>query len=166
MKKILFIIILIAGFQHVDAQPYRSSVGLRAGVSPGVTFKGFMSGNEALEGILSTRFDGVNITVLYEWHAPLGEVPNFFWYFGGGGHIGSWKSDRYVKDPLVDSYFVLGVDGILGMEYTFEEIPLNLSLDWKPAFNLIEYSYFVYDELALSARYIISGHKTIGSRRR
>ena len=49
---------------------------------------------------------------------------------------------------------VIGIDGILGMEYNIQEIPFNISLDWKPAFNLIGYTGFWGDEIALSIRFI------------
>lgn len=165
MKNLALIFILLAGVQFGYSQPYKTSLGLRAGVAPGFTIKSFFSANEAVEGILSTRINGVNLTGLYEWHGPLGEVPNFFWYFGGGAHVGIWNGEVFIDDPGKGGYVGVGIDGILGMEYTFEEIPLNLSLDWKPYFNMFEHSYFVPDELALSARYIISGHKSRTRRR-
>ena len=157
MKKLLLVLFLAFSAQFAYSQAYLTSVGLRAGVAPGITLKHFVRTDAALEGILTTRGKGINITGLYEWHSPLGEVENFFWYIGGGGHIGFWDDDSYMKGDFTESYVALGIDGILGMEYTFEEIPLNISLDWKPTFNIVEYSGFWGDELALSARYIISG---------
>jgi hypothetical protein len=49
---------------------------------------------------------------------------------------------------------VVGIDGIIGMEYNIEEIPFNISLDWKPGFNILGHTGFWGDELALSVRYI------------
>ena len=158
MKKILSLAVLMFVCHVGISQAYKTSIGLRAGVAPGFTLKTFVKSNEAFEGILTTRINGFNITGLYEWHGPLGEVPNFYWYIGGGAHLGIWNGDHFLNDPVVDNYVAIGIDGILGMEYTFSEIPLNLSLDWKPSFNVVEYSYFVGDELAISVRYIISGH--------
>lgn len=158
MKKIFLLLFFAASAQLANAQAYQTSIGLRAGVAPGITLKHFVNPNAAFEGILTTRGKGINITGLYEWHGPLGEVPNFFWYVGGGAHIGFWDDNSYSRDePFTGSYFIIGLDGILGMEYTFEEIPLNLSLDWKPTINIIERSGFWGDELAISVRYIISG---------
>jgi hypothetical protein len=48
---------------------------------------------------------------------------------------------------------VIGVDGQIGLEYVFEEIPLNLSIDWKPAFNIIGITNFWAGDAALSVRY-------------
>ena len=160
MKKVFLIIFLAVSFQMAHAQAYRTSIGLRAGIAPGLTVKHFTKSNTAIEGILTTRGRGMNITGLYEWHSPLGEVENFYWYIGVGGHIGFWDDDSYLNrnhDDFTDGYTTIGLDGILGMEYTFNEIPLNLSLDWKPTFNIFKYSGFWGDELAISVRYVISG---------
>ncbi len=49
---------------------------------------------------------------------------------------------------------VIGIDGILGLEYTFDEIPLNLSLDILPSLNLIGSSGWGGINGALSIRYV------------
>ena len=78
------------------------------------------------------------------------------WYFGVGGHIGFWNGDytnHYWGEPGT-TYTVVGIDGILGLEYSFSEIPINIGLDWKPAFNIVGYSGWWADGGALSIRYI------------
>jgi hypothetical protein len=49
---------------------------------------------------------------------------------------------------------VVGLDGILGLEYSFVGIPINISVDWKPAFNFAGHSGFWADGGAISIRYI------------
>jgi hypothetical protein len=44
------------------------------------------------------------------------------------------------------------------MEYTFEDLPINIAIDWKPYFILITNPRFEFDEFALSVRYVI-GHR-------
>ncbi len=155
MKK--FAIVFI-GFLFVaasaGAQDYNTGIGFRGGPSNGITVKHFVTSNAAVEGLLSTRWGGFNITGLYEIHAQAFDVPRLNWYYGAGGHIGFW--DGGPNHPWLNrgSYTVVGLDGILGMEYNIEPIPFNVSLDWKPAFNIIGYTGFWGDEVALSIRYI------------
>ena len=156
MKKILFgLAIIIAATLSTTAQDYNTGIGVRGGLSNGLTVKHFISSNNAIEGILSTRWKGFNITGLYEIHAQAFNTPRLNWYYGFGGHIGFY--DGYDNHPWFDddaSYTVIGVDGIIGLEYNIEAIPFNISLDWKPGLNLIGYSGFWSDELALSVRFI------------
>lgn len=137
------------------AQDYKTGIGLRGGLSNGLTVKHFIKENTALEGILSTRWSGFNITGLYEINNPGAfDVNRLNWYYGAGAHIGFWDSDASWAAEDHGAYTVIGIDGILGIEYNFEAIPLNLSLDWKPAINLIGYTQSWFDEVALSLRFI------------
>jgi hypothetical protein len=49
---------------------------------------------------------------------------------------------------------VIGIDGIIGLEYVFRDIPINIGLDWKPALNIIGNTSFWPDKGAVSIRYI------------
>jgi len=155
MKK--FIILFFIGFcltATSNAQDYNTGIGLRGGFSNGLTIKHFIGTNAALEGILASRWKGFQVTGLYEIHNGFPDVDRLNWYYGIGAHIGVWNGD-YAKwgDPGV-SYTVVGIDAILGLEYNFSEIPINLSLDWKPAYNFYGYSAFWGGGGALSIRYI------------
>ncbi len=154
MKKFIGLLFFICLSFSSYSQNYNTGIGIRGGLSGGLSVKHFIGAGSALEGILFTRWAGFGITGLYEIHREI-SAPNFDWYYGFGGHIGFW--DGYDDHPYFDdgkSYTVIGVDGIIGIEYTFEVIPLNLSLDWKPALNLSGYSGFWGDEFALSIRYV------------
>ncbi len=131
------------------AQTYATGIGLRAGVSNGLTVKHFIQSDVALEGILHTRWEGLVITGLYEVHKNIREVRGLRWFYGGGAHIGSWnsRSDKYPGTTI------LGIDGIIGLDYKFADAPINLSLDYKPAFNIINGGGFWGDEVALSIRF-------------
>ena len=156
MKKLCIVFTLAITFTFINAkaQDYQTSIGLRAGLSTGVTLKHFLNPSDALEGILTTRWGGFNITGLYERHGEAFDTDNLYYYFGGGAHIGVWGGGQHYWATNTNTYTVIGIDGILGLEYVFDEIPFNISLDWKPGFNLIGYSGFWGDEFALSFRYI------------
>ena len=124
MKKLLIISLLALSFT-LKAQDYTTSLGLRlGGWENGVTLKHFLSDKAAIEGILSTRWRGYNITGLYEVQNAISDVDGLYWYIGGGAHIGHFD-DRYHNgwgNSTGRTYTVIGVDGILGLEYVFEEI--------------------------------------------
>lgn len=141
-----------AGF----AQDYRTGVGLRGGFESGLTIKHFTHEKSAMEFILASRWRGFEITGLYEVHNQAFETERLKWFIGFGGHVGFWNGDYTYKywGTQGTDYVVVGIDGILGLEYSFTEVPINLSLDWKPAFNFVGYSGFWADGGAFSIRYI------------
>lgn len=155
MKKIILtlaLVIFISAF--ASAQDYSTGVGLRLGFSNGLTVKHFLSQRSAVEGLLATRWRGFEITGLFEVHNQAFDVERLNWYYGFGGHIGFWNGDNTTWGDVGTNYTLIGIDGILGIEYNFSEVPINVSLDWKPAFNLTGYTGFWGDGGALSIRYI------------
>jgi hypothetical protein len=154
MKRcVLTLIIACCIVLMANAQDYKTGIGLRAGFSSGLTLKHFKSRKIALEGLLTTRWQGFDITGLYEVHNKAFDVNNLNWYYGGGAHIGFYNGNYADWGRTGTTYTVIGIDGILGLEYTFDEIPINLGIDWKPTFNLIGYTG-IWSEGALSIRYV------------
>lgn len=169
MKKLILIFALIAATTAVEAQAYKTAIGLRIAPSYGITLKHFVNSNAALEGIFSPRWQGVTFTGLYEYHTTAFKTPRMNWYFGIGGHIGfgdhHYQHDHnyYNKrgrliwydehDHDDHSHVIAGVDMILGLEYTFQKLPLNMSLDWKPMLNLIGHQGIWYGDGGFSMRF-------------
>lgn len=155
MKRILLTIILfISMLPFLQAQEYSTGIGLRSGFANGVTLKHFQSSDVAIEGILTTRWHGFMVTGLLEFHNDL-DPSGLSWFYGFGGHVGFFGG--YNDHPWFDDdkdYTVIGIDGILGLEYVFEAVPISLSLDWKPAINLNGNSGFWGDDGAFSIRYV------------
>jgi hypothetical protein len=156
MRKLLLAFIVMASMTTLsNAQEYETAAGLRGGLYNGVTIKHFLGGKSAVEGIATTRWQGFNLTALYELHKWRAfDVDRLNWYYGIGGHLGLWNGTYATWLPDANNYVVIGVDVILALEYTFEEIPINVSVDWKPAFNLIGTSGFRGDGGAFSIRYV------------
>jgi len=139
MKKSLLVAILFLGAIVANAQ-YNNAVGLKAGGNSGLTFKHFFSDNNAAEFILSGWGGGFALYGLYEIHNGIASAPGLNWYYGPGVHVGSWNNYKYYGRNR--NGFVLGVDFVLGMEYKFNGVPIALSLDVKPEFDLIESTGF------------------------
>lgn len=155
MKK-LMLVLLISMFWGLksNAQDYNTGIGLRGGWGTGLTVKHFLNSKAAVEGILDSRWHGLGITGLYELHTRAFDVDRLNFYYGVGGHLGFWDGQYYRSYDNSKTYTVIGIDGILGLEYNFKEIPFNLSLDWKPTFDLTGNSGFWGDGGAISIRYI------------
>ena len=174
-KPILFFVfafLLSAGAASAQGVAgYKTGIGLRAGNAAGLTVKHFIKNDAAIEGILSSSFrrHGFNLTVLYEKHARAFGHQNFTWFYGAGGHIGNYKGRYYYYgyrhknhkhydyyyDYYDDNFFVLGIDGIIGLEYYIREIPFTVGLDFKPAIEFAgSGTSHIYGDLALSLRYV------------
>jgi hypothetical protein len=155
MKKIVLTFLIAFSFVAINyAQDYSTGIGLRAGFESGLTLKHFISQKSALEGIVATRWRGVELTGLYEIHNQAFKTERLNWYFGFGGHVGFWNGNYAGWGTPGTAYTVVGLDGILGLEYNLKEIPVNIGIDWKPAFNVLGYSGFWVDGGAVSIRYI------------
>lgn len=156
MKKIIIgLIFLMASSLSLNAQNYNTGIGIRGGLSNGLTIKHFVSSSSAIEGIVAGRWGGILITGLYEFDNEF-NTPGLNWYYGAGGHVGIWDTPKHASwwvEGDVSSP-VIGVDAILGIEYTFADFPVSISLDWKPAINLIGYTGVWADSGAFSIRYV------------
>lgn len=151
MKRILFVLSIAAGLLtagKANAQDYRFALGVRLSNSTptlnnSITGKYFVTDRSAVEGIVSfgSRF---GMGALLEIHKPFNNIPQLKWMYGAGAFVGFENDDTY-----------LGPTGILGLDYKFENVPINLSLDWKPELNIIPDIDFVPDAFALSVRFTL-----------
>lgn len=158
LRTLLIAGILLAFATTISAQNYKTGIGARLGFFNGLTVKHFVSPNNAVEGILNFRWDGVIVTGLYEWQNPLPNARGFDYFLGIGGHVGffddyHWKKHEYEHG---DRSTVVGLDLILGLEYTFPTAPFTVGLDYKPAFNFIGDNHIWADGLALNIRFNIN----------
>lgn len=141
----LIVLFATAILSSATAQDYKVALGVRLSnatptLSNAVTIKYHMTQQHALEGIISfgTRF---GLGALYELHKPT-TVQGLNWFYGGGAYVGFQDGNTY-----------LGPTGIVGLDYKFPGIPVNLSLDWKPELDIIPEINFVPDAFGFSARF-------------
>jgi hypothetical protein len=168
MKKILPAVLLVTliGFvntataQEVDETGtantnYKTAVGIRLSSSPAivsnsVTLKHFLNEKTAIEAMLSFS-DPLAIGGLLEFHKPL-STPGLQWFYGGGAYLGFGKEYSVEKARDINkTYF--GAQGVVGLDYKFAYIPLNLSLDWKPELNLVSDINFEPAAIGFTARF-------------
>jgi hypothetical protein len=142
-------VILISLFlcNRATAQDYRFAAGIRLSnstptLNSSITAKYFATDRTAIEGLLSfgSRF---GFGGLLEIHNKF-NTPGLSWFYGAGAYVGFQDSETY-----------LGPTGIIGMDYKFPNVPVNLSIDWKPELDIIPDINFVPDAFALSIRFAI-----------
>lgn len=137
-------------------QSYQSAAGLRlGGLTSGIAIKHFISKTSALEGIVSVARKSFIITGLYEKHVSVDHSNAFKLYFGAGGHLGFFQeggSYYYNDHRLYTNATVKGIDMIIGMEYKFNNVPINIGFDFKPFIDFFNGNALYFDG-GLSIRY-------------
>lgn len=127
-------------------QEYKFAVGIRLSnaspsISNSLSVKYFLNESDALEGLMS--FGGrFGIGVLYQKHKPLANMQGLRWFYGAGAYVGFQGGDTY-----------LGPTGAIGLDYKFPDVPLNLSIDWKPELDIIPKVNLIPDAFGFTARF-------------
>ena len=142
--RIFLTIVLASASLCISAQEYSRSIGLRGGISSGITYRRFLDQEIGIETIMSFRRGGIQVSLLREKYVPafLEFSDNLILGFGFGGHVGFMYTDHQ-KFMFEDYYYqekiflpLIGVDGYIGIEYIFREFPMAISVDRKPFFEL------------------------------
>ena len=99
----------------------------------GVSYERFWTKHSSWEVLGMGYFaEGLEAAGFYKYTSTFPIVSRQFrWYAGGGAHLASWFNKRPTKDP-----FVFGLDAIVGLGFTFYNIPLAITIDWRPQIDL------------------------------
>ena len=169
MKKafLSFFIIFILFPSFLSGQIAMQQAGFRLGYRSGIFYQvSSDAGNAeiAYNMMLSFRKNGVQFTglrIVYETTLN-GISPDLHFGWGYGGHIGFVYSD-HVRFMGEDYYFhgerfcpLIGADGWLTFEYRIQEIPMAVSLNFKPYIELTIPSFLriMPGDVAISISYI------------
>lgn len=158
MKRITivcFLLITAGAVQQVAAQDYKTALGVRlsssaAAINNSISIKHFISETTAIEGLFSFG-DPIALGALVEFHKPL-SASGLRYYYGGGAYLSFVKTYNPVKQRN-ESDPNFGAQGVLGLDYKFANVPLNLSLDWKPELNIVSDINFEPAAVGLTARF-------------
>lgn len=134
----------------------KNALGLRLGDNDGfggeLSYQRGLSDNNRLELDLGWRnsknTDAFKLTGIYQWVWNIDG--GFNWYAGVGGGLGSWS---YNDNTFKDSGTFVFAAGDVGIEYNFNEAPIQLSLDARPEFGFSDYNDDLGFDVALSIRY-------------
>jgi hypothetical protein len=126
---------------------YQYAIGLKfGGYENGISGKYFMDSNTSLEGLIGFRSNGLVFTGLYELNQQAFNMEGFRFYYGFGAHIGAIGAGYY-KNYGHDEFYnssqiLLGVDGVIGLEYVIPRSPIAVSLDLNPRLELATGPFF------------------------
>lgn len=165
MKKVILSAMMLIGLAFTaQAQDIsKNALGLRLGDNDGfggeISYQRGLSKNNRLELDLgfrnSNNVDAFKLTGIYQWVWNIDG--GFNWYAGAGGGLGSWSYDYSANgNKFKDNGTFVFVAGDLGIEYNFNEVPIQLSLDIRPElyFNSDDYRSDNFGpDLALGIRY-------------
>jgi len=145
--KILSVFVLTFCFFSATAQ-YKSAAGVRFADNTILgTYKLNMNDRLSVEGMAgfptSNGADGLIVGAEFHLNTDIPDLDNLRWFYGGGANL--WIGDG----SLLFAY------GTGGLDYFFEDIPLNLSLQVLPGIYFFDGGSDFEVDFALSARYIL-----------
>lgn len=164
MKKAILIVVAVMGLA-IAAKAQNNALGVR--FSGGnqwycgeISYQRSINDLNRIEADLGYRVDdeydigNLFLTGVYQLHFDISAAKNLGWYFGFGPRLEILYYDGHSGyDNPINFAGALGVVGQVGMDYHFDAIPLQLSLDFRPCFYLIPNAMLRWADFGLSIRY-------------
>ena len=134
----------VTGQETTATTDRKHQLGIRissqdAVVNHSITYKYFFNSTTAAEALFSFS-DPVAIGLLIEKHKPFGPS-GLNWYWGAGAYVGFGGGRNF------------GAQGVVGLDFLFTTLPVNLSVDWKPELNITKQFSFEPAAVGFSARF-------------
>ena len=150
---LIFSTAAMAQSRSAHSSSYRTALGVKVWDGAGISLKHFFDKN-AGELIAYFYRHGFRLTGLYEIHGDFSDAPGLKWYIGPGAHIGFYDAGYYHRNHYhPDSHAHVGIDGVIGLDYKFRGAPINMSIDWQPAFEFGDGAGFYGNWGGLGIRY-------------
>lgn len=155
MKKLA--LVLAAVFAMAMTASAQDNIGVRLGGGQGynteLSWQHGLGGNR-LELDLGwhngDHHSDLSLTGIYQWTGTISG--NFGWFAGVGGHLGYWSWENGYEG---DGNIALAVAGQAGLEYAFQAVPIQLSLDIRPRLYFIPDGLnFHWGDIALGIRWM------------
>ena len=154
MKKLLLVLVAVIGLSF--AANAQNAIGLRLGYGNEISYQTAMGANRleldlgSLDALLyGYDYNFLSLTGTYQWTFGL-PVDGLGWYVGPGVMAG-WYLSKYADYGGLN----IGIGGIIGVDYKFAGIPLQMSLDARPMYSVVHPKYFngIGYSAALGVRY-------------
>jgi hypothetical protein len=151
---LLSALILLSVFQ-VFSQGYITSLGARVGSNDNFRMAGLSLQQRifrklTLEGIVQSDFTkNTTLHLLGEYHQNI--VSKYFNFYLGAGLSGGWEAFNNTDNAVKNQ--TLGADLIAGVELTM--LHWNVSLDYKPNFNIYGRESWYQGQIGISVRAVV-----------
>ncbi len=152
MKKIIFSLFILTHYFSFSQKTYQTAIGVKGGF-PGygsINVKHGLGGSKYIEasmGGLGRRSYGNGFYVLGDLVFNNNLSDGFLWYYGAGAMVG-------FSSNTVNSYFQLAPYAVAGLEYVFEDLPLNIAVETGPYLFVLPQLNFVWGG-GVALRYVI-----------
>lgn len=157
----LYLLIGVIGSCKAQENNTKNTIGLRFGNNYGfgveISYQKKLSAKNRLELDLGwtndNNTDALKLSGIYQWYWNIEK--DLHWYAGFGGGLGSWNTDDNYNNGYAGDNGLFGVlNGDVGIEYNFKEIPIQIAIDARPEliFNNYERNDFGFN-VGLAARY-------------
>jgi hypothetical protein len=106
------------------------------------------------------RSKPVAMQLHYLIHKDVSSLDGLKWYAGFGGqfrfssyYYDYWDDNgRFIKEERITDIGI-GPDGVFGLEYTFDDVPISLALDAVLYIEIVDHPFLFLGQGGLAARY-------------
>lgn len=144
MKLLYTSVLLLIISLSASAQMYEKAIGVRMGHSTGIFFDKQNDDLSTYRFMMSNRDDGRHFTAMKLFRKyNYGSLPDYMSvYYGYGAHVGYIRwNERIIEED--SGYYVrkhsapvIGFDILIGLSYDFDHLPISLTADVKPFFDI------------------------------
>lgn len=142
MKNLSLIFVLVIVMHSAYGQQYNTALGIKADYSSvnlgfaELSVKHFFTQQDAIEINAGAGQRFFWLQAAYLRSQPM--IKGIDWYYGGGIDGGYWsRSNGGRAEVARQQGFWIGLNGTVGIEYTFDVVPINLALDAGPTFRIV-----------------------------
>jgi hypothetical protein len=162
MKRLLLISIIVLSTGFAFSQEFKQAVGIRIGYTGGVEYRVYTDELNSYRFLIGSRDRGLILQAMKEWHRYdlFPSTDQWIFVYGAGVHAGYERWDQQYYNNNYSYYvtrtaFVVGLDGLAGLEYLFRKAPVSLGFEVKPYFDLFGREMFDFQlfDFALTVKY-------------
>lgn len=163
LLRVLVLMLSIIGFgKQACAQSYFNTLGVRIANgkeyrTAGISFQQRILKEFTVEGIVQTDFTkNTTFHAMFQYHRPI--ISKRLNYYAGAGLMSGSEYTWHKADDAAYNSAVMGADLVAGLELTL--LKFNITLDYKPNFNIVGRDKWFTDQVGVSVRAVLFDEKS------